>query len=59
MNRVEELKEELKKVNKQLAQHKYHHTELGRLKIERNNERRRFKTVHKKIMKELLESTQL
>ena len=37
---------------KKEVQHKYHKTEKGYLKMQRNNERRRNKTKFKKVMAE-------
>ena len=41
-------------LKQQLAQYKYARTEKGYKKIQRNNEHRRIKTQHKKVLKELV-----
>lgn len=49
-----ETTDENERLRAALAQSKYHRTEKGQAKMQRNNEHRRIKTVRKKVLKELV-----
>lgn len=51
---LEQIKKEIDELNKKIIYYKYHYSVKGRLKMARNNERRRNKTKFKKVLKELL-----
>ena len=57
------MEELLKKLSEKerlsVIQKRYHKTEKGKAKVERNNERRRFKTLYNRVLRELYFLTEL